>query len=115
MLYDPNPDIDKSAVLTKAYLKATEQMYSEEKALLVSYMVLGGWIQGMKLSYEVCGNYLKDQNVALSLYDQTYSFYNCIRLLEESKAEIDGPMVLLDKYGYHTSRDRILSKIKGGY
>lgn len=110
MLYDPNPDIDKSAVLTKAYLKATEQMYSEEKALLVSYMVLGGWIQGMKLSYEVCGNYLKDQNVALSLYDQTYSFYNCIRLLEESKAEIDGPMVLLDKLD--TIRPGIESLVK---
>lgn len=95
MLYDTDPDIDKSAVLTKAYLKATEQMYSEEKSLLVSYMVLGGWIQGMKLSYEVCGKYLKDQNVSLSLYDQTYSFYNCTRLLEESKNQMDSPSLVL--------------------
>jgi hypothetical protein len=97
MLYGPNSDADKSTVLIKAYLKATEQMYYEEKALLVSYMVLGGWIQGMKLSYEICGDHLQYQNVSLSLYDQTYSFYNCVRLLEETKDQMDTPMVLMDK------------------
>ena len=97
MLHGPNRNADKSAVLIKAYLKATEQMYSEEKALLISYMVLGGWIQGMKLSYSLCGDYLQHQNVSLSLYDQTYSFYNCVRLLEETKGQMDAPTVLMDK------------------
>ena len=67
MLYCPNSHADKSAVLIKTYLKSTEQMYSEEKALLVSYMVIGRWIHGMKLSYEICGDHLKYQNVSLSL------------------------------------------------
>ena len=44
MLYCPNSHADKSAVLIKTYLKSTEQMYSEEKALLVSYMVI--WLDG---------------------------------------------------------------------
>ncbi|MDA9938206.1 hypothetical protein N9D34_01170 [Salibacteraceae bacterium] len=110
LLYDPNSAIDKSAVLTKAYLKATEQMYSEEKALLVSYMVLGGWIQGMKLSYAICGNYLKDQNVSLSLYDQSYSFYNCVRLLEETKDQVDSPNLVLLKLD--TIRPDIESLVK---
>lgn len=82
LLNSSDPEIDKSAVLTKTYLKATEQMYSEERAVLVSYMVLGGWVQGMKLSYEICGDFLANQDVGLGLYDQTYSYYNCIRLLK---------------------------------
>ncbi len=113
MLYDPDPAIDKSAVLTKAYLKATELMYSEEKALLVSYMVLGGWLQGMKLSYEVCGNYLTDKNVALNLYDQTYSYYNCVRLLNESKDKMDSPAVYIKSLDTISPEIELLVKSRG--
>ncbi|UTW62509.1 hypothetical protein KFE98_21340 [bacterium SCSIO 12741] len=77
-----DPEIDKSAILTKAYLRATDQLYTEERAVMVSYMVLGGWIEGMSLSYEICGEYLEDDNIRLGLYDQTYGYYNCIRLLK---------------------------------
>ena len=81
MLYNSNPEIDKSSILTKSYLRATEQMYNEERALLVSLMVLGGWIEGMSMSYDVCGQFLEDESIRLGLYDQTYSYYNCLRIL----------------------------------
>ncbi len=96
-LANPDPSIDKSAVLTKVYLKATEQMYSEGRALLVSYMVLGGWIQDMEISYAVCANYITEKSVSLKLYDQSYSYYNCTRLLYEIKKDSGKAALVLNK------------------
>lgn len=91
LLYSTNPEIDKSKELTKAFLKATEQLYSDERALHVAYMVLGGWIEGMGISYEECSEYIHDENIRLALYDQTYSYYNTQRVL---KVFAENPEVL---------------------
>ena len=89
LLYQSDPEVDKSMILTKAYLRATEQLYDDERALLVSFMVFGGWIEGMSMSYDICGEYLEDESIRLALYDQTYSFYNCLRILKTFENEAD--------------------------
>jgi len=82
LLLSNEAHIDKSAALTRVYLKATEQLYTQERAILVSYMVVGGWVEGMKMSYETCGQYLEKEGIRLGIYDQTYSYYNCLRILD---------------------------------
>ena len=82
MLLSNDANVDKSATLTRVYLKATEQLYTQERAILVSYMVVGGWVEGMKMSYETCGQYLEKEGIRLGIYDQTFSYYNCIRILD---------------------------------
>lgn len=95
-LVSNNTEIDKSAIITRIYLRATEQLYTEERAIVVSYMVLGGWLEGMKMTYETCGEYLNDEEIRLGIYDQTYTFYNCKRILETFK-EDSNVLSLLDK------------------
>lgn len=82
LLISNKPDVDKSAVLTRVYLKATEQLYTEQRAILVGYMVIGGWVEGMKMSYETCGEYLDEESIRLGIYDQTYTYFSCKRILE---------------------------------
>ncbi|MBD79567.1 MAG: hypothetical protein CL840_11670 [Crocinitomicaceae bacterium] len=82
LLLSNDTSVDKSATLTRVYLKATEQLYTQERAILVSYMVAGGWVEGMKMSYETCGDYLDKDGIRLGIYDQTFSYYNCVRILE---------------------------------
>ena len=60
-------------------------------------MVLGGWIQGMEISYAVCANYIKEKSVSLKLYDQSYSYYNCTRLLAEIKKDSGEAALVLNK------------------
>lgn len=101
MLLSNEAHVDKSAALTRVYLKATEQLYTQERAILVSYMVVGGWVEGMKMSYETCGQYLEKENIRLGIYDQTFSYYNCLRILEtfsenEEVAELSKKMRALE-------------------
>ncbi|MGB0390261.1 MAG: hypothetical protein ACPGD5_01745 [Salibacteraceae bacterium] len=93
-LVSNNTEIDKSAIITRIYLRATEQLYTEERAIIVSYMVLGGWLEGMKMTYETCGDYLDDEEIRLGIYDQTYTFYNCKRILETFKEDSEVKKIL---------------------
>ena len=101
MLLSNDASMDKSATLTRVYLKATEQLYTQERAILVSYMVVGGWVEGMKMSYETCGKYLEKEGIRLGIYDQTFSYYNCIRILDtfsedEDVAELKAKLSVLE-------------------
>jgi hypothetical protein len=82
LLYSENPDVNKSAILTKAYLKASEQLYSEERAALVTVMVVGGWVRGLNIASSFARGRENDDIVRLGIYDKCYSFYTCQRLLQ---------------------------------
>jgi hypothetical protein len=82
--------INKSILLTKAYIKATDQLYSEDRAKLVVMMVAGGWIQGLSISSNAA---LKkgsaDSEIIMGIYDQVYSFENTYKMLEVFKDDKD--------------------------
>ena len=38
---------NRSVLLSEAYLNAEDQLYSEDRAELATYMIVGGWTEGM--------------------------------------------------------------------
>lgn len=82
LLYSEDPTVNKSAILTKAYLKASEQLYSEERAVLVTHMVVGGWARGLRIATAFASEDSDDYVVKLGIYDKCYSYYSCQRLIE---------------------------------
>jgi hypothetical protein len=81
-LYSENPSVNKSAILTKAYLKASEQLYSEERAVLVTHMVVGGWVRGLSLAVDFSQGQEAFDLVRLGIYDKCYSYNTCKRLTD---------------------------------
>src|SRR5690606_9655625 len=73
----------------KAYIKATDQLYSEERAQLVTMMVAGGWIEGLMISTQAVKARPADAEVQLGIYDQVFSFTNTLKMLEVFKDNKD--------------------------
>lgn len=61
--------INKSVLLTKAYLKAKDQLFSEERAQLATLMIVGGWIEGLHISCQMLKSEVKDDEVRIGFWE----------------------------------------------
>lgn len=68
--------INKSVILTKAYLNAKDQLFSEERAQLATFMVIGGWIEGLNISSQVCKGKLDNAEIRLGLWEVCNTYKN---------------------------------------
>lgn len=68
--------INKSILLTKAYLNAKDQLFSEERAQLATFMVIGGWIEGLNISTQNCKGKLDNLDIRLGLWEVCNTYKN---------------------------------------
>lgn len=82
--------INKSVILTKAYLNAKDQLFSEERAQLATYMVLGGWVEGLHVSSQMCKGKLDDMEIRLGLWEICNTYQNVLNMTKvfENNAEM---------------------------
>ncbi len=82
--------INKSVILTKAYLNAKDQLFSEERAQLATFMVIGGWLEGLHISSNMCKDDLSNLDIRLGLWEicNTYSNVMSMSKVFESNADM---------------------------
>ena len=79
---DSNQVETKSNLITKAFRKAEDQMYSEDRALMGTLMVAGGWIESTYItssliaSSEIPGNELSDYWILVFNYESVMKMLN---------------------------------------
>jgi hypothetical protein len=82
--------INKSVLLTKAYLKAKDQLFSVERAQYATFMIIGGWIEGLHVSCQMLKGDLKDNEIKLGFWEMVSSIESVQHLCRvfESNAEM---------------------------
>ena len=81
--------LNKNILLTKAYVNATDQLYSEDRAQLVTMMVAGGFIEGLLISTGATKVRFGNAEINYGIYEQVYSYDNTIKMLEVYKDNAD--------------------------
>ena len=84
--------INKSVLLTKAYLKAKDQLFSDERAQLATLMVVGGWVEGLHICSQMMKEDIKDKEVRLGYWELVNTFDNIDPMCKvfKSNADISG-------------------------
>ena len=82
--------INKSVLLTKAYLNAKDQLFSEERAQYATFMVIGGWLEGLHVVTQLTKEELSNDNVRIGLWSVVDSYDNVVHMCKvfESNAEM---------------------------
>jgi len=81
--------VNKSVLLTKAYLNAKDQLFSEERAQLATFMVVGGWIEGLHVGCQVASSEINGQDVRLGLWSMCNAYKNVVHMTEVFKNNAD--------------------------
>ncbi|MEX2597652.1 MAG: hypothetical protein WEC59_12065 [Salibacteraceae bacterium] len=74
--------INKSVLLTKAYLNAKDQLFSDERAQYATFMVIGGWIEGLHISCQMTKDELSDQNIRLGVWSVCNAYTNVMQMTD---------------------------------
>jgi len=82
--------INKSVLLTKAYLNAKDQLFSDERAQYATFMVIGGWLEGLQIVTQMTKDELSNENVRIGLWSVVDSYDNVVHMCKvfESNAEM---------------------------
>ncbi|MEZ4722291.1 MAG: hypothetical protein R2813_10505 [Flavobacteriales bacterium] len=72
--------INKSVLLTKAYLKAKDQLFSDERAQYATFMIIGGWIEGMHLATATLKTDIKDDETKIGFWEMVNSYESIVHL-----------------------------------
>lgn len=82
--------INKSVILTKAYLNAKDQLFSEERAQLATFMVVGGWLEGLHISTSMCKENISNLDIRLGLWEICNTYDNVMNMTKvfESNTEM---------------------------
>lgn len=81
--------INKSVLLTKAYLKAKDQLFSDERAQLATLMVVGGWVEGLHVCSQMMKDDIKDKEVRLGYWELVNTFENIDHMCQVFKNNPD--------------------------
>lgn len=81
--------INKSVILTKAYLNAKDQLFSEERAQLATFMVVGGWLEGLHISTSMCKEKISDLDIRLGLWEICNTYENVISMTKVFESNAD--------------------------
>jgi hypothetical protein len=84
--------INKSVLLTKAYLNAKDQLFSEERAQYATFMVIGGWLEGLHIVTQMCKDNLANKDIKIGVWSMVDSYDNVMHMCQvfESNGEMKG-------------------------
>lgn len=94
--------INKSVLLTKAYLKAKDQLFSDERAQYATFMVVGGWIEGLHIGCQALkGKEITDQEIKIGFWELCNGYGNVLHMCEvfQSNQEMTGIAAQLKEIG----------------
>lgn len=82
--------INKSVLLTKAYLNAKDQLFSEERAQYATFMVIGGWLEGLHIVSQLTKDEINGKEVRVGVWSVVDSYDNVVHMCSvfESNAEM---------------------------
>ncbi|GAB4376923.1 MAG: hypothetical protein Kow0075_04670 [Salibacteraceae bacterium] len=83
--------INKSVLLTKAYLKAKDQLFSNERAQYATFMIIGGWVEGLHIaSNALKEGGIKDNDIKIGFWEMCNSYESVMHLTKvfENNAEM---------------------------
>lgn len=99
---------DKSNILTKAYRKAEDNLYSEERAQLTSLIVAGGWLESMYIASSIGASIESQREVDAEIWNMIFGAEKVVRMLEVFENDADCAAVAEDV----KSLEPILKKLK---
>jgi hypothetical protein len=65
--------INKSILLTKSYLKAKDQLFSDERAQYATFMIIGGWVEGLHIGCQMLKDEIKDDEIRVGFWEMANS------------------------------------------
>lgn len=77
--------VNKSVLLTKAYINAKNQLFSDERAQLATFMVIGGWLEGLHIGGEMVKADLSSEEVRLGFWEICNTYESVVHLCEVFK------------------------------
>ena len=86
--------LDKTHLISMAYLNASEQLHSEERGHNVALMIAGGWIEGLLISASLTLDKPGDREINLDIYDQIYNYHTAVKVLEAFESHEDCKQLL---------------------
>jgi len=94
--------INKSVLLTKAYLKAKDQLFSNERAQYATFMVIGGWIEGLHIGCQTLKTKpMTDLDIKLGFWELCNGYQNVLHMCEvfESNQDMAGVQAQIREIG----------------
>lgn len=77
--------INKSVLLTKAYLKAKDQLFSDERAQYATFMAVGGWLEGLHIACQMSKSDLSNADVRLGVWSMCDTYSNVLHMCDVFK------------------------------
>ena len=77
--------INKSVLLTKAYLTAKDQLFSDERAQYATFMVVGGWVEGLHIACQTSKNDLSNMDVRLGVWSMCDAYSSVLHMCDVFK------------------------------
>lgn len=74
--------VNKSVLLTKAYLNAKDQLFSDERAQYATFMIIGGWIEGLHIGCQMMKDEIKDDEIRIGFWEMVNSIGSVQHLCE---------------------------------
>lgn len=99
---------EKSNILTKAYRKAEDNLYSEERAQLTTLIVAGGWLESMYIASSIGASIESQREVDAEIWNMIFGAEKVVKMLEVFENDSDCAAVAEDI----KSLDPILTKLK---
>ncbi len=87
---------DRSNILTKAYRKAEDNLYSEERAQLTTLIVAGGWLESMYIASSIGANIESQREVDAEIWNMIFGAEKVVRMLEIFENDADCAAVAED-------------------
>lgn len=78
--------INKSILLTKAYLNAKDQLFSEERAQYATFMVVGGWLEGLHLGCQMAKDNISDKEIRVGFWEMTGTYGDILSMCKVFEA-----------------------------
>jgi len=73
--------INKPIMLTKAYLNAKDQLFSEDRAQLATFMAVGGWVEGIYIGSGALKTKLDRNDIRITFFEMVKSYDNVMKML----------------------------------
>ncbi len=81
--------INKPVLLTKAYLNAKDQLFSDERAQLATFMVVGGWLEGLHIGTQLIKENIKDPEARVGYWEICSGYRNVKQILSVFEGNAD--------------------------
>lgn len=76
---------DKSLLLTRAYRSAEDQLHSNDRAALVTLMVVGGWVEGLHIATTALKTKPGEGEILMKIFEHVQTYQNMVAMLNVFK------------------------------